>query len=144
MTGDKESIEKCQAFAEQRSQTLLNSLGIELTHIEPKLVCARMPVDERTVQPLGLLHGGASVALAETLASMGGWLLVEAQGKTVVGQEINANHLRPMREGFVKGEATPLHLGRRSQVWQIEIKDESTNALVCISRCTLSVINVPN
>ena len=114
-------------------------IGIEIVRIGPDHLDARMPVDERTTQPDGILHGGASVALAETLGSVGGAMVVDRERFQVVGQEINANHLRPVREGFVHGSARPIHIGRRSQVWAIEIVDDNQR-LVCVSRLTLAVI----
>ena len=118
--------------------TALEALGIEFTAIGDRELHARMPVDRRTVQPHGLLHGGASVLLAETLASVGGALCVP-EGYSCVGLEVNANHLRPAREGHVTGRATPLHLGRRIQVWEVRIENER-GRLVCISRVTLAVV----
>jgi 1,4-dihydroxy-2-naphthoyl-CoA hydrolase len=114
-------------------------IGIEIEHIGPDHLDGCMPVDERTTQPDGILHGGASVALAETLGSIAGSMVVDRERFQIVGQEINANHLRPVREGHVHGCARPIHLGRRSQVWAIEIKDDSQR-LVCVSRLTLAVI----
>ena len=114
-------------------------IGIEIVRIGPDHLDARMPVDERTTQPDGILHGGASVALAETLGSIGGAMVVDRERFQVVGQEINANHLRAVREGLVHGSARPIHLGRRNQVWAIEIKDDRQR-LVCVSRLTLAVI----
>ena len=114
-------------------------IGIEFVRIGPDHLEARMPVDARTVQPDGILHGGASVALAETLGSIGGSMVVDRERFQVVGQEINANHLRAVRGGYVHGSAKPIHLGRRSQVWAIEIFDERKR-LICISRLTLAVI----
>jgi 1,4-dihydroxy-2-naphthoyl-CoA hydrolase len=114
-------------------------IGIEIVHIGPDHLDGRMPVDWRTTQPDRILHGGASVALAETLGSVGGAMVVDWERYQVVGQEINANHLRPVREGHVHGSARPIHLGRRSQVWAIEIVDDSQR-LVCVSRLTLAVI----
>jgi uncharacterized protein (TIGR00369 family) len=119
--------------------TLGETLGMCLVHAEKGRVEISMPVDARTHQPLGLLHGGASVALAETVASIGGWLLVAEDGKAVVGQEINANHLRSVRSGLVRAVGEPLYSGRTSQVWEIKIYDDEQR-LVCISRCTLAVI----
>ena len=118
--------------------TLMQPLGIRFTEIGPDYVRGTMPVDARTLQPYGLLHGGASVALAETLGSTAGGLCVE-DGQGVVGIEINANHLRGVREGTVTGTARPLHVGRSTQVWEIRIEDEA-GQLVCISRITLAVI----
>ncbi|MGB0457045.1 MAG: hotdog fold thioesterase [Chitinophagales bacterium] len=118
--------------------TLGETLGIEITQVGEDFVEGRMPVDQRTKQPFGLLHGGASVALAETLASVAGFLSV-TDGKNVVGVEINANHLRAVREGYVIGRATPIRLGRTMQVWEIKIVDER-DRLVCISRMTGAVV----
>jgi uncharacterized protein (TIGR00369 family) len=106
---------------------------------DKRRVVARMPVGPTVHQPFGILHGGASVALAETVASMGGWLNVDQAKEHVVGLEINANHLRAKRDGMVTAVATPLHVGRKTQVWEIRITDEQ-DKLVCISRCTLAVI----
>lgn len=114
-------------------------IGIEIVRIGPDHLDAKMPVDERTMQPDGILHGGASVALAETLGSIGGSMVVDRARYQVVGQEINANHLRAVRGGHVHGSAKPIHLGRRSQVWAIEIFDDQKR-LICISRLTLAVI----
>lgn len=119
-------------------KTLLGALGIQLTELTQQRVAGTMPVDARTHQPFGLLHGGASVALAETLASVAAQLNV-GPDEMVVGLEINANHLRGVRSGTVTGVATPVHIGRRTQVWSIDIRDEAGKA-VCLSRCTLAVI----
>ena len=121
--------------------TLAEAPGIEITEVGADFLRGRMPVDGRTHQPFGLLHGGASVALAETLGSCAGHLTLP-NDKMVVGLEINANHVRGARSGFVVGTARPLHIGGRTQVWEIKIEDES-NALVCISRITLAVIAKP-
>ena len=118
--------------------TAMRPLGIEFTEIGPDYLRATMPVDERTRQPYGLLHGGASVLLAETLGSTAGGMCVD-DGEGVVGIEINANHLRGVREGEVTGTARPLHLGRSTQVWEIRIEDPR-GRLACISRLTLAVI----
>jgi uncharacterized protein (TIGR00369 family) len=120
-------------------QTLVSTLGIEIVQQDKRRVVARMPVGPTVHQPFGILHGGASVALAETVASMGGWLNVDQAKEHVVGLEINANHLRAKRDGMVTAVATPLHVGRKTQVWEIRITDEQ-DKLVCISRCTLAVI----
>ena len=119
--------------------TMGEHLGIEVTDIGPDYLEARMPVDRRTVQPDGILHGGASVALAETLGSVAGTMCVDRERFQIVGQEINANHLRPVMSGHVTGRAVPVHLGRRSQVWNIEIRDER-GRLVCVSRLTIAII----
>jgi len=114
-------------------------LGIEILELTPKRVVASMPVDERTRQPFGILHGGASVALAETVASLGAIMNVDIEKSSAVGLEINANHLRAKREGIVTATATPFHVGRSTQVWDIRIVDEEERP-VCISRCTLAVV----
>ena len=119
--------------------TMGTHLGIEFTEIGADYIVARMPVDSRTVQPDRILHGGASVALAETLGSVGGSMCVDRAQFQIVGQEINANHLRPATNGHVHGRAAPIHLGRRSQVWNIEIRDDNER-LICVSRLTIAVI----
>ena len=119
--------------------TLNHSLGILFTEVGADFVRATMPVDERTRQPFGLLHGGASVALAETLGSMGAAMAVDAAEYQVVGQEINANHVRAARSGLVTGTARPLHIGGRTHVWAIDIVNEAQK-LVCTSRITMAVI----
>lgn len=123
--------------------TLLHALGIEITHFEKGKVIATMPVDERTRQPYGILHGGASVALAETVASMGAFELVDQETEVVAGLEINANHVRSKSEGVVTAVGTVLHQGRTTQVWDIKITDEQ-DRLICISRCTIAVIKKKN
>lgn len=114
-------------------------LGIEMLELTEERVVATMPVDERTRQPFGLLHGGASIALAETVASFGAALFIDREHFTAVGQEINGNHLRPKFDGVVRAIGTPVHVGRTTQVWSIEIRDEEER-LVCISRCTMAVV----
>jgi 1,4-dihydroxy-2-naphthoyl-CoA hydrolase len=118
---------------------LAQHLGIEFTELGDDLLRGRMPVDVHTRQPFGILHGGASVALAETLGSIAAGLVVDPDKYVVVGQEINANHVRAIRDGFVIGSARPLHLGRRSHVWEIRIADEQ-DRLVCVSRITMFVM----
>lgn len=120
--------------------TLMQALGITFTELGEGFLRATMPVDARTHQPYGLLHGGASVALAETLGSSAGMLM--AGGNAVVGLEINANHLRAVRSGTVTGTARPLHLGRSTQVWEIHIEDDAGRP-VCVSRITLAVLPQP-
>jgi uncharacterized protein (TIGR00369 family) len=119
----------------------IGHLGIELTELGASHLVGRMPVDSRTRQPFGILHGGASVLLAETLVSCAA-TFVAAPGKACVGMEINANHLRPVTSGWVIGTARPISLGRRSQVWEVRIVD-GNDKLVCISRCTMAVIEAP-
>ena len=117
-------------------------LGIEFTELGADFLRGRMPVTDRTRQPFGILHGGASVALAETLGSVAAGLVVDPDKYRVVGQEINANHVRAVTEGFVIGTTRPLHVGKRSHVWEIRIADER-DRLVCISRITMFVIERP-
>ena len=121
--------------------TAMEPLGIAFTEIGPDYLRGTMPVDARTRQPYGLLHGGASVLLAETLGSTAGGLCVD-EGQGVVGIEINANHLIGVREGLVTGTARPLHVGRSTQVWEIRIEDAAGKP-VCISRITLAVLPQP-
>jgi 1,4-dihydroxy-2-naphthoyl-CoA hydrolase len=119
--------------------TLLEALGIEIIELGEGRVVATMPVDHRTHQPFGLLHGGASVALAETVASIGAYALIDQETENVVGLEINANHVRAVRNGTVTATGTVLHRGKTTMVWDIKIVDEQQR-LVCVSRCTIAVI----
>ena len=128
-----------EAMQAMNAHTLMETLDITMLEATSQRVRARMPITSKVHQPFGLLHGGASVALAETVASIGGWLNVDQETQACVGQEINANHLRSKREGELTAEATPIHVGRTSQVWDIRISDEA-GKLVCVSRCTLAVI----
>ena len=114
-------------------------LGIEVTEVGKDYICGKMPVDNRTRQPFGLLHGGASVVLAESLGSLGANLVVDMNESYCVGLEINANHVRPVREGYVFGKATILHAGKNTQIWDIRITDQD-NKLVCVSRLTMAVL----
>jgi len=118
---------------------MLDHLGILFTGSGPDHLNATMPVDHRTVQPFGILHGGASVVLAETLGSMAGMLCVDAERQYCVGVDVNANHIRAVQEGLVTGTARPLHLGTKTHVWEILIRDEA-NRLVCVSRLTLAIL----
>lgn len=119
--------------------SLVETLGIRITEAGDDWLRGTMPVDARTKQPYGLLHGGASVALAETLGSMAGNLCVDNAKEMVVGLEINANHLRAAREGVVTGTARAIHVGRSTQVWEIRIENEAGKP-VCVSRITLAVV----
>lgn len=119
--------------------TLTENLGMEFLEVGNDFLRARMPVDERTVQALGVLHGGASASLAETLGSISGAFCLDITQKYVVGLEINCNHVRSVREGFVYGTARPIHLGGSTQIWDIRIEDERAK-LVCIARLTLAVL----
>lgn len=136
------SIWKKQATVEALNAsnpgTLNEALGIQFTEIGADYLRGTLPVDRRTRQPFGLLHGGASVSLAESLGSVAGWLSLPADGGRTMGLEINANHLRAVTDGVVTGTARPLHLGRSTQVWEIRIED-AQGRLTCVSRVTLVV-----
>lgn len=127
------------ALSSLSTRGLADALGIEVLELTPSRVVATMPVDQRTRQPFGILHGGASVALAETVASLGAVMNTDLERFNAVGIEINANHLRAKREGFVRATALPIHVGRSTQVWEVRIVDEDERP-VCISRCTLAVV----
>ncbi len=120
---------------------MVGFLGIVFTEISEGYICAKMPVDERTKQPMGLLHGGASVVLAESIGSIASWMTLENPEKqAAVGIEINANHIKSAREGFVYAKCTPLKIGRTLHIWDIKITDEKGD-LVCVSRLTTAVID---
>lgn len=121
--------------------TMSEYIGMEWTVLGNDYLEARMPVDHRTRQPYGLLHGGASAALAETLGSVGSALVIDTSKYYCVGLEINANHVRSARQGYVTGRATPLHIGRQTHVWDIRIINEE-GKLVCISRLTVAVLPI--
>lgn len=127
-----------EALNKMGADNMVEHVGIVFTRIGDNSLEATMPVDNRTRQPFGLLHGGASVVLAETLGSVAGYLCTEGEQK-IVGLEVNANHLRSAREGIVRGVCTAVHVGRRHQVWQIEISDEQ-GRLCCTSRLTTAVV----
>jgi 1,4-dihydroxy-2-naphthoyl-CoA hydrolase len=129
------SIERLSALC---ADTATTHLGIELLALGDDFISARVPVDARTRQPMGLLHGGVSLVLAETLGSIGANLCCAA-GDHAVGLDINANHLRGVRSGWVTGTARPVHIGRSTQVWQIDLRDDS-DALSCVARLTLAVL----
>ncbi|MDH5629514.1 MAG: hotdog fold thioesterase [Gammaproteobacteria bacterium] len=122
-----------------RKDTLVEHLGIEVVEVGDDYIKASMPVDKRTHQPMGLLHGGASIALAETMGSIAAYLTVD-DGYSCVGLEINGNHMRSVTEGFVYATARPVHLGRSTQVWDIRIQDEQDRN-VCISRLTMAILS---
>ena len=128
-----------QKMSHLNNNTMATAIGLELIDVGKDYICGKIPVDERTKQSLGLLHGGASVALAETLGSIGGNMLLNSEKESVVGIEINANHLKSVKKGWVYGKASPINIGKKIQVWKILITDESNNK-VCISRLTLAVI----
>jgi 1,4-dihydroxy-2-naphthoyl-CoA hydrolase len=133
------SLQSLDELNSKHRDTLIGNLGIVFTEIGEDFVRGTMPVDRRTIQPYALLHGGASVALAETLGSMGAAMCVDSAQFQVVGQEINANHVRAARSGLVTGTARPVHLGGRTHVWSIDIVNDDQK-LVCISRITMAVI----
>jgi len=128
-----------EALNAQARRTLVEHLGIEVLEVGPDFVRGRMPVDERTRQPFGLLHGGASVVLAETLGSMAANLCIDPEQHVAVGLEVNANHLRAVTSGWVTGTARALHIGRSTQVWEIRIEDAEGRPS-CISRLTMAVV----
>ena len=122
------------------ADSMVKHLGIEFTEVGDGYLVARMPVDGRTHQPFGILHGGASVVLAESLGSTASWMLLDDPAKQrAVGLEINANHLRPVREGWVYGRCTPIHTGRTTHVWDVRITDDG-GKLVCVSRLTVAIV----
>jgi 1,4-dihydroxy-2-naphthoyl-CoA hydrolase len=121
------------------NNTMSKHLGIEVVEIGSDFIKAKMPVDERTKQPYGILHGGASVALAETIGSYGSHLIVDSSKFLSVGLEINANHVRKASEGYVTGIAKPIHIGKTTHVWGIEIVDDK-GQLICICRLTVAII----
>ena len=132
----KNTLEQIEAF---QKNTMTDHLGIKITDYGNNYICGKMPVDHRTKQPYGLLHGGASVAFAETLGSIGAGMLIDYNYKSVVGVEINASHLKSIKKGWVYGRAQPLRVGKTIQVWDINITDKDDN-LICASRLTLAVI----
>ena len=132
----KEIIDKIH---DRSSSTMVETLGIKIVDIGENFVSGKMPVDKRTKQPFGLLHGGASVALAETLGSIGAGMNIDQSSQSVVGIEINANHLKAVKTGWVFGKAKAIRVGRKIQVWEIDIKNENDD-FVCKSRLTLAVI----
>ncbi|MFO7528885.1 MAG: hotdog fold thioesterase [Marinobacter sp.] len=131
-----------EQMMEASRKTAVGHMGIEYLEVGDNYVKGRMPVDERTVQPFGILHGGASVVLAETLGSMAANCCLKDPGTVAVGLDINANHIRPVSKGWVYGTATALHIGRATQVWEIRIENEEGKT-TCISRLTMAVTKRP-
>ena len=127
------------AINQMNAQSLVANLGIEFTEVGADFMCARMPVDKRTVQPFGILHGGASIALAETLGSVASTALIDLTTQAAVGLDINGNHLRVVQDGSVIGTVRPIHIGRRTHVWEIRIEDEK-GRLINISRLTMMIM----
>ena len=132
----KNTLEQIDAI---QKNTMTDHLGIKITDYGNNYICGKMPVDHRTKQPYGLLHGGASVAFAETLGSIGAGMQIDYNNQSVVGIEINASHLKSIKKGWVYGRAQPLRVGKTIQVWDINITDKDDN-LICVSRLTLAVI----
>ena len=131
--------EKLKDINESIQNTIISYIGIEITDIEDEIVSGKMPVDVRTVQSFGILHGGASVVLAESLGSIAGSMKVDSNNEVVMGIEINANHLKAVHKGWVYGKASPVNIDNNIQVWEIQITNDS-NELICISRLTLAVV----
>lgn len=137
---DSDIQHKVRPFLENMPHNMGHALGIQFLSFGKDEIKASMPADKNTIQPFGILHGGASVALAETLASLGAWLNIDDEDKTAVGVEINANHIRAVKKGAsVIGRARPVHRGRNIQVWETRIHDTGEK-LVCVSRCTLAIV----
>ena len=132
-------LERMDTFLGTPENSLLETLDIEVTEATPGRVVATMPVTSKVHQPFGILHGGASVVLAETVASIGATCSIDLNTQRAVGLEINANHVRAVRGGVLTGTAKPIHKGRSTHVWQIEIVNEEAK-LVCTSRCTMAII----
>jgi 1,4-dihydroxy-2-naphthoyl-CoA hydrolase len=130
-----------EALNKRLENTMASYLGMEVIEIGESHLTMKMPVDHRTIQPMGLLNGGASMALAETVGSMAANLTLDGT-KVCVGLEINGNHLKGVKKGFVYGKATPIHTGRQTHVWQVNISDDDGN-LVCTCRITVLIIDIP-
>lgn len=129
-----------EAINQMSKNTLVEHLGIEVIELGNDYLVAKMPVDQRTRQPMGLLHGGASVVLAETIGSLAASLTVNQKLQQCVGLDINANHLKSVRQGYVFGKTLPIHIGKRTQVWEIRITNEEEQ-LICVSRITMAIID---
>lgn len=125
------------------TNTIMGTLGIEIVEYTRDRVTATMPVTPKTHQPFGIMHGGVSVVIAETVASAGSYLFIDRDVQRAVGLEINANHIRSVSQGTVKAVGTPIHVGRTSLIWDVRLYDEGEN-LICISRCTVAIISKPN
>lgn len=123
-----------------RNANMGTHIGLEFTEVGPDFLAARMPVDHRTTQPFGILHGGASCVLSETLGSVAAWMTIDPDTHRAVGIEINCNHIRAVTQGHVIGRCTPMQTGRRIQVWQTDITEEATGTRVAISRLTVAII----
>lgn len=130
-----------ETLSQFRDGGMAQHIGIELTAITDNSLSARMPVDKRTKQPFGLLHGGASCVLAESLGSIAAWMCIDPDQYRAVGVDINATHIRPAKQGAVIGVCSPIKIGRRLHVWQIDIHDEVTNKQTCTSRLSVAIID---
>jgi 1,4-dihydroxy-2-naphthoyl-CoA hydrolase len=140
-TEDEATMQPLPTLAELNDvsrNTMAGALGMEIVEASGDHIVMRMPISDITRQPAGILHGGATVALAETIASLGTWLGIDRDHFVAMGLEINCNHLRPVRDGVITGEGVPLHRGRTTWVWDIRVRDE-LGRLVAISRCTMAV-----
>ena len=124
-----------------RNANMGTHLGFHFSEIGPDYLCGTLPVDQRTTQPFGIFHGGASCTLAETLGSVAAWMTIDPEEYRAVGLEINCNHIRAVTGGVVEGRAVPLHLGRRTQVWQIDMHEQATGKRTAISRITMAIID---
>jgi 1,4-dihydroxy-2-naphthoyl-CoA hydrolase len=129
---------------QMNKNTLMEQLGIECIELGNDYVVSRMPVDHRTHQPMGLLHGGASAALIESIGSMGSTLLIDLEKKQPVGLEINCNHIGGVSSGFVIATGKIVHAGKRTHLWQVDIREEVTNRLICTGRLTVMIIDKKN
>lgn len=132
------TLDDLKAF---RNTNMTAHLGFEFTEVGPDFLKGRLPVDIRTTQPFGILHGGASCVLAESLGSVAAWMTIDPDTHRAVGIEINANHIRAVTKGHVIGTCSPLHVGKRTQVWQTDIVEEATGKRVAISRLTVAIID---
>lgn len=139
MNESTNAVDKINQF---NKNTLMESLGIECIELGKDFVVATMPVDHRTHQPMGLLHGGASAALIETIGSMGSAAFVDLTKFAPVGLEINANHVGGVKSGMVRGEGKLIHAGKRTHVWQVDIKDDASNKLICTGRLTVMLVPI--
>ena len=129
-----------ETLADFRGANMGEHIGFEFSEVGPDFLKGRLPVDHRTTQPFGILHGGASCVLSETLGSVAAWMTIDPENYRAVGIEINCNHIRAVTEGCVIGHCTPMHVGRRTQIWQTDITEESTGKRVAISRLTVAII----
>ena len=132
------SLETLRNF---RGANMGDHIGFEFTEVGPDYLEGKLPVDERTTQPFGILHGGASCVLSESLGSVAAWMTIDPDQYRAVGLEINCNHIRAVTEGYVIGHCSPMHVGRRTQVWQTDITEEATGKRVAVSRLTVAIID---